>query len=95
MCPNRWSVSRLPLVWNGKFGFDSESDQLKPLTLNFIFTLQWEEQTDKFTCCVVGKTRNWASLGKRRWENENVTLRCQISACNAFHFKLETNLMGS
>ena len=34
MCTNRWSVLRVPLLWNGKFGFDSESGQATDFKLS-------------------------------------------------------------
>ena len=34
MCPNRRRVSRLSLLWNGKFGLDSESGQATDFKFN-------------------------------------------------------------
>ena len=34
MCPNRRRISRLSLLWNGKFGFDFESGQATDFKFN-------------------------------------------------------------
>ena len=51
-------IERLPLLWNGKFEFDSESGQATDFKLNihsFNDLRSWEEQAYKLICCVVGK----------------------------------------
>ena len=59
MCPNRQRISRLFLLWNGKFGFDSESGQAPDFKLNI--------HSFNALRSVLGKASRQVHL-LRRWE---------------------------